>query len=202
MKRILLRAMLSMLAIVFFDVFFNPCFGNDLCAQTSPDGHSAQRPSGEALVRQTAGAQGAAKKKTKKVWTNEEVSGLTGGVSVVGTPAARRTMETEAPEKFDPEAQEARKSGDDIKDAEWYRKRLAPLRSQLDFVDRQIQKLKNFKASNAAPDGGMQQGSRYNMTPLAEQVKQLEVKKKSLQSNIDDLESDARHHGIASGELR
>jgi uncharacterized protein (UPF0335 family) len=40
------------------------------------------------------------------------------------------------------------------------------------------------------------------MTPLAEQVKQLEVKKKSLQSNIDDLESDARHHGIASGELR
>ncbi|HXN22672.1 MAG TPA: hypothetical protein VOA41_08015 [Candidatus Dormibacteraeota bacterium] len=202
MKSILLRATLSALALVFFDVLSHPFFGNDLCAQSSSNGNSAERPSGESLAPQTAAAQGAANKKTKKVWTNEDVSGLTGSVSVVGNPAVRHPIKGEASERLDQQAQETRKSGDDIKDAEWYRQRLAPLRSQLEYVERQIQKLKNFRASNAAPDGGMQHGSRYNMTPLAEQVKQLEVHKKSLQSKFDDLESDARHHGIEPGELR
>jgi hypothetical protein len=167
------------------------CFSNGVCAQSSPSGNSTQPPAAQSRAPQTAESQDAAKKKKNKVWTNEDVGALTGSVSVVGDPAARDTNKAEPTQK----------SSEDARDAAWYQQRLAPLRAQLDSVDRQIQKLKNFKGSNAAPDGGIQYGGRYNMTPLAEQVKQLEAKKRSLQSNIDDLESDARHHGIEPGGL-
>ncbi len=40
------------------------------------------------------------------------------------------------------------------------------------------------------------------MVPLEEQVKQLEGKKKELQTNIEDLENEARKNGIEPGELR
>jgi uncharacterized protein (UPF0335 family) len=40
------------------------------------------------------------------------------------------------------------------------------------------------------------------MVPVEEQVKQLEDKKKKLQSKIDDIEVEARKNGIDSGDLR
>ena len=94
------------------------------------------------------------------------------------------------------------KSPEETRDAAWYRKQLAPLYAQLKSLDREVQKLKNFRGNNAAPEAGLRYGGRYNMTPLAEQLKQLESRKKSLQSNIEDIEREARRKGIEPGELR
>jgi hypothetical protein len=43
---------------------------------------------------------------------------------------------------------------------------------------------------------------RYSMTPVEEQVKNLEEKKKQLQSQISAVEDQARKDGIEPGLLR
>ena len=62
--------------------------------------------------------------------------------------------------------------------------------------------MKNFKAEDSSPSGGINPNGRYIMVPLDEQVKQLEAKKKQLEANIEDLENQAKKEGIEPGELR
>ena len=116
------------------------------------------------------------KKKPKKVWTNEEVGSLNGTVSVVGDPAK--------PDSGGP----ARSTGRSTTDAERYRQQLAPLRSELAELDRQIRDVKSRGADGAA----------YNNTSLDK----LEDRRKSIQLKIDAIEEEARRHGIAPGDLR
>jgi uncharacterized protein (UPF0335 family) len=40
------------------------------------------------------------------------------------------------------------------------------------------------------------------MVPVEDQVKQLEAKKKKLEAQIEDVESEARKNGIDPGKLR
>lgn len=168
----------------------------DLMSQASSSGNNATHPA-TPQSRPPQPVPSTGKKKPGRVWTNEDVGGLTGNVSVVGNPA------NPAPStKVDKIEEPPQKSGDELKDAAWYRKQLAPLRAQVDSIDRDIQKLKNFKGSNAAPEGGIRYGGRYNMTPLQQQVTQLEARRKSLESNIEEIEREARHHGIEPSELR
>jgi hypothetical protein len=42
----------------------------------------------------------------------------------------------------------------------------------------------------------------YYMTPVEDQVKQLEEKKKQIQAQIEAVEDQARKNGIAPGQLR
>jgi uncharacterized protein (UPF0335 family) len=42
----------------------------------------------------------------------------------------------------------------------------------------------------------------YSMTPVEDQVKQLEEKKKQIQAQIDALEDQARKNGFEPGQLR
>lgn len=167
---------------------------NELWSQSASSGNSAPHSPPSQSGSQVVPPPTPVKKKAGKVWTNEDVGGLTGNVSVVGNPgpAARADKIEDPPQK----------PGEGLRDAAYYRKQLSPLHAQLESMDRDIQKLKNFKGSNAAPEGGIRNGGRYNMTPLEEQIRQIEAKKKSLQSNIDDIEREARHHGIEPAELR
>ena len=123
-------------------------------------------------------AKPAEKKKPKKVWTNEEVGSLTSTVSVVGDPAAATPGGTSAGSRA------AGGSGD----AERYRRQLAPLRSELAELDRQIREVKSRGA----------QGASYNNTSLDK----LEDRRKAIQMKIDAIEEDARRHGVPPGELR
>ncbi|HUN61472.1 MAG TPA: hypothetical protein VMU53_05770, partial [Candidatus Sulfotelmatobacter sp.] len=65
-----------------------------------------------------------------------------------------------------------------------------------------IAQLKNFKADNTTPSGGINLHQGYDTVPLEDQVKQLEEKKAKLQANLDDTEAEARKNGIEPGELR
>jgi hypothetical protein len=134
--------------------------------------------------------------KAKKVWTNEEVSTLPGAVSVVGSdrPADRQTP-----------ISESGAGGADLTHrgkVQRYRAAEAELRRKIDAADQKISQLKNFKGNDSSPNGGINPNRGYGMTPVDEQVKQLEAKKKQLLASIEDLEIQARKEGIEPGELR
>jgi DNA repair exonuclease SbcCD ATPase subunit len=134
--------------------------------------------------------------KTRKVWTNDEVGSLQGAVSVVGT---NRTAEsqTQSTQNGSGTAADPRRGK-----IQRYRAAIADLRKKIDAADQRISQLKNFKADDRSPNGGINPNGRYNMIPLDEQVKQLEAKKKQLEANIEDMENQAKKEGIEPGELR
>lgn len=167
------------------------------CAQS---GQSATPPSATQQSTQTASGETstAAGKtgKTKKVWTNEEVGTLQGTVSVVGTEhkagEKAKSSGNDAPAATDPRRGKIQR----------YRAAIAELRKKIDAADQRIGQMKNFKAEDSSPSGGINPNGRYTMVPLDEQVKQLEAKKKQWESSIEDLENQARREGIEPGELR
>lgn len=134
--------------------------------------------------------------KTKKVWTNDEVGSLQGTVSIVGTnrPAERQSQSGQngSGAAVDP------RRGKILR----YRDAIAELRKKIDAADQRISQLKNFKADDSSPKGGINPNRGYNMIPLDEQVKQLEAKKKQFLASIEDLENQAKKEGIEPGELR
>jgi len=169
-----------------------------LCpAQSSQPGTppAANQQSNSTANGQASTSSGKAEK-TKKVWTNDEVGTLQGTVSVVGTEHA-------AEEK-------AKSSGNDAAAATdsrrgkilRYRAAIAELRKKIDAADERISRMKNFKADDGSPSGGINPHRSYNMVPLDEQEKQLEAKKKQLLATIEDLENQAKKEGIEPGELR
>ena len=88
------------------------------------------------------------------------------------------------------------------KQAAPYRDRLRQLNNQLGTIDKKISELQNFKADNSSPSGGVNLHQRYDMTPVEEQVKELEEKKKKIKAQIDAVEDQARKNGFEAGQLR
>src|SRR6202051_2218451 len=137
--------------------------------------------------------------KPKKVWTNDEVSnvGGDGAISVVGkagggdsNPSSSNFQKT------------APGSSTRDKQAAAYRDRLHQLNNQLETINKKILELRNFKADNTSPSGGINMHHRYDMTPIEDQVKELEEKKKQIQAQIDAVEDLARKNGFQPGQLR
>jgi hypothetical protein len=140
-----------------------------------------------------------AKTKPKKVWTNDEISnvGGDGAISVVGKAGGGDTK---------PSASNFQKTTTDSsvtdKRAAAYRDRLHELNNQLETVDKKISQLRNFKADNTSASGGIDMNHRYSRTPVEDQVKELEGKKKQIQAQIDAIEDHARKIGFEPGQLR
>lgn len=164
----------------------------------SPDSGSTPPPSSAKSADPASNAPTAPdKKKPKKVWTNDEIGSVKGNVSVVGdgNSSSAKTGQSQSP------------SSSPVTDArqqqiENYRNQMQGYKDQIDAIDKRIDQLKNFKADNTTPSGGININQGYNMVPLEDQVKQLEDKKKQLQAKIDDTEVEARKNGINPGDLR
>lgn len=158
--------------------------------QTTPPPTNQQ--SGTSANGQTTPPAGKTEK-SKKVWTNEEVGNLQGPVSVVGTGRPGEHRNQSSQDGYgDP------RRGKILR----YRAAIGELQKKIDAADQRIAQLKNFKANDSSPSGGINPNRGYNMVPLDEQVKQLEAKKKQLLANIEDLENQAKKEGIEPGELR
>jgi hypothetical protein len=143
--------------------------------------------------------QPADKKKQKKVWTNDELKSVKSSVSVVGEANKTTTTRHGHARKDD--------DGNDNpsphqQQVDEYRSQIGELRDRIEAVDKRIAQLKDFKAENTSASGGIDLHQKYNMVPVADQVKQLEDAKKKLQVQIDDIENEARKSGIEPGELR
>jgi hypothetical protein len=178
--------------------------GMSLCAGQSANSGSqntadAAKPVAQSSSNSADTTTDQAKTKPKRVWTNEEIAGVggDGAISVVGkagggdsNPSSNNFQKT-AP-------------GSAARDqhAATYRDRLHQLNNQLETIDKKISQLRNFKADNASPSGGIDMHHGYYMTPVEDQVKQLEEKKKQIQAQIEAVEDQARKNGIAPGQLR
>ncbi len=147
-------------------------------AKPAPQSQPPAPAAPQAKDQSTGKDQTKEKKKPKKVWTEEEISAFGGSISVVGDqrPSNNSSRTTTSP------------SASDGRDAAYYRGRLAPLRQQIDDVDREIQELKSVKGT-----------VREN---LEAQVQIREARREKIQKQINEIEEDARRHGIAPGQLR
>ena len=128
-------------------------------------------------------------KKPKRVWTNEDVNGLSGPVSVVGNSkdAGKPALGTKA-------------DGQYIANI---RKQLEKLRSQLDDAEKQLADLKDFSdGKSPSTSRSYQLNKGYNRVPVDQQITSLQDKKKQLEGKIDALLDEARKKGVQPGDLR
>jgi HAMP domain-containing protein len=136
-------------------------------------------------------------KKQKRVWTNDSLQDLSGksGVSVVGDESAGAT-EGAAPS-------EGRPAGPGQgRNADWYRKQLAPLRAEIERLDTEIKRMRDFRKDGTGATGGVDLTRRaYSISP-ENNIQQYEKRKGQVQARIDALEEEARRDGIPPGELR
>ena len=128
-------------------------------------------------------------KKTKKVFTNEDLSKTNGKISVVGE--AKEQPRPAPPATATPQYIAA------------LRKQLEKLGRQLEDVNKQITDLKNFNAGEPSTRAsGVQLDKRYEREPIEVQIRALEDKKKDLKSKIDALYDEARKKSVEPGDLR
>ena len=166
-------------------------------AAPSTSAAGSQKASAKATTAQDSSQQ---KKKSKKVWTNDDVSKINGNVSVIGGAqegSSSSTSSSSENSSKDPSAQSSRE-----KQLAGYRDKLRGLRAQFEEMDKKISELRNFKGDNSSASGGINMNQGYSMTPVADQIKQLEAKKAQLQDQIDSVESEARKNGFDPGDLR
>ena len=139
----------------------------------------------------TSSAPPAESKKTKKVWTNDNLSDANGAVSVVGNSKAASTMKSHPAKPADAQYIAS------------VRKQLDKLSGQMADADKQIADLTNFsKGEPPTSARGMKVGKGYNRDPIDVQIHALQEKKKDLQSKIDALLDEARKRGVEPGQLR
>jgi hypothetical protein len=137
------------------------------------------------------------KTKPKKVWTEDDLSKVSGGISVVGDASSSSASKPSS----EPSGGNAENSAQN-RDVQNYREQIRQLQAQLDATDKKINDLRNFKGDNASASGGINPANGYTMTPVEDQIKQLEDKKKEIQSQIDAVTDEARKKGIEPGQLR
>ena len=162
----------------------------------SAGGSSNAGATAKTAVKNATDKKAADPSKSKKVWTNDDVGSLKSSVSVVGNKqsSGRGVVEEqdESGEEPDSHAERVRQ----------YRDAIEQLGSQIAQTDARIAQLKDFKAENTTPSGGISLNRGYSMVPPEEQLKHLEERKKRCQAKIADLENEARKEGIDPGELR
>jgi hypothetical protein len=136
-------------------------------------------------------------KKPKKVWTEDDISKVGGSISVVGGSSSPGAAEGSSPSTGTSPENSAQ--GNQV---EYYRDQIRQLQAQLDATDKKIDDLRNFKADNTSSSGGINPNHGYSMTPIPDQIKQLEEKKKQIQEKMDTVTDEARKKGIEPGQLR
>ncbi len=151
----------------------------------------------------------------KKIYTNDDVEALARnvGASTVGnaTPptapapadqqqAPRRILVT----RFSPAPPPLSLDKDPV----WYAQQYASLAARLSDIDGQIVRLRNFRASNAAPepapglDVGLNIYAPCDQISTGDQIRQLELQRAELAAQISDIEDRARMNDIPPAVLR
>jgi len=126
---------------------------------------------------------------SKKVWTNENLAGAKGTVSVVGDKR-NQAYHMASGHPADP-ATAAR-----------IKKSLEKLQSQLDEVNNKLKSYKQFQDGEPVSTGARDVTKGYSRTPVDQQMVQLLDKKKQLEAEIGDLVDEARAKGVDPGQLR
>jgi hypothetical protein len=150
----------------------------------------------------------------KKIYTNEDVEALARnyGASTVGSETLDNSVAStglpyRAPKILAPQSLSAPVSPD--KDPLWYARQSASVSTQIADIDDQVQRLRNFRASDSAP-GPSTPGLTVGLDIYAPadgittdaQVQQLLQQRADLDAQLDDLQDRARANDIDPGVLR
>jgi hypothetical protein len=177
-----------------FLLFLAPVTGH---AQSGTAAPAAASPAPAPAVSSTSVAQSQAapiaNAKPAKVWTNEDMGKLSGGVSVVGKPPSPNASSTSAkPRGYSME-----------KDPNWYRKQLQPLQAEIDQLNAQIEKTKAFLSGDHVNDTSGTIRAYYGVPGNPQdQLKKLEARRDKDVATVNDLLDRARHNDIPPGALR
>jgi hypothetical protein len=153
-------------------------------SQASPQKMSVQEP-------QTADLSPAERKKTTKVWTNDNM-GEAGGsaISQVGDSKSSSPDKSAGAKPPSPQV------------VAGLRKQLATFQAQLSNVEKQIGDLKSFSKGEAPGANGLHLHRSYSTEPVEDQLRKLEEKRRLLAAKMDALFDAARKQGIEPGQLR
>ena len=170
---------------------------------STPAGQStsdAAKPAAQSPAPADQGSAEGARKKPKKVWTNDEISkvGGDGSISVVGKEADSNAKGSSKGNS----SKSTRASSAKENQPGSYRSRLRQLHNQLETTEKQISDLRNFNGESTGTSGGVDMNRGYSRTSVEDQIKILEEKKKQIQAQIGDIEDEARKDGIEPGDLR
>ena len=138
------------------------------------------------------------KPKAKKVFTEDDLSGKSGGVSVVGD--ANTAAKSNAP-GVKPSA-DASKS---VRDEEYWRGRASQIREQMAATDEAINNLKEEIKKNGATGFDAQTGLKDNVIYVDDRnarLKQLEQRRQDLDKQMDLLEEEGRKAGAQPSWFR
>jgi len=156
------------------------------CLAQTQDTPPAPGPTAASSVAPNASPTPAA---PKKVWTNEDLRGAKGGVSVVGDKH-NQNYHMGSAQPADP-ATVAR-----------IKKDLGKLQGQLDEVNNKLKSYKEFQEGEPVSKGERDTSKGYSRVPVDQQMGQLLDKRKQLEDQIGDLVDEARKKGIDPGQLR
>jgi hypothetical protein len=128
-------------------------------------------------------------KKPKKVWTNDDLSGAKGAVSVVGDS------------KNKPKPSPSKPANDQYVAS--VRKQLDKLQGQIADIDKQLVDLKNFSEGEPSTSAsGLKLNKSHDREPIEVQMRALQDRKKDLESKVNALLDEARKKGVESSQLR
>jgi hypothetical protein len=149
----------------------------------------SQESSAPPPVQSQDSAPPAETKKPKKVWTNEDLHGAKGGVSVAGD-----TKNQPKPASSKPANAQYIAS---------VRKQLDKLQGEIADTNKQLIDLKNFSEGEPSTSAsGVKLNNSYQREPIEVQMRALQEKKKDLESKVDALLDEARKKGVESSQLR
>jgi hypothetical protein len=153
-------------------------------AQSAPDNGAAAANSAPASA-----AAHSATPASKKIWTNEDIPAVKPGGSTSTSKAKPGTGASSGP-AADPAT------------VQHIRHELEKLQGQLDEVNKKLKTYKEFQEGEPVSTGARDLTKGISRVPVDQQMVQLQRKKESLESQISDLNDEARKKGIDPGQLR
>jgi hypothetical protein len=155
-------------------------------ASPTPSSRSADQPASA-----PAAANSAEQPRVKKVWTNDDVTGLrsSSAISTVGTAGAK-------PAK--PGAGTPNGGGN----AKWYASQIMSLQAKLPPLDAQIAELHDAIAGKPTGDGKTStRPSGVKIDSWSDELTRLEQRRDAIQQQIEALREQARRHGVPDSAL-
>ncbi|MGH9684611.1 MAG: hypothetical protein ACRD4S_13490 [Candidatus Acidiferrales bacterium] len=159
-------------------------------AQSQPTAQSSAAQGGS----DASGSAAAPSMPAKKVWTNEDLSGLRDR-SAISTFDSKNAIHAGGPAKTSSPARG--------RDANWYRQQIAKLQGQIPPLDRKIAELHTAIEGNSTNDPNTSSRPYRGVKPGSWQseMEQMETKRANILARIDALEDQARHAGVAANAL-
>jgi hypothetical protein len=153
--------------------------------------------------KQDAVAEAARKAKEKKaaaakrkVFTEDDLSGMTGGVSVVGTENTKRPSGTSSRDG---------NAGDAPNGEKYWRGKAQPILQRMADIDQQVAQLKEdikkYGIGGIDVTTGMKDGIAY-VEDRNGQIQKLQKKKANLQKELEELEEEGRKAGAQPAWFR